>query len=143
MASLADKKYIGGGANSTSDFFSNEEKWIKVTYDFANDTGAQADLEVIENESASANFVVTDFFAYVETAVTSAGNLVADLGISAGGTEWWSDKAKADLSIGTVHGQDTALPVKLAAAGKIVLGIEAADATAGKINFYFKIKQIV
>lgn len=138
---LADKKIIGG-ANSNIGFFSNEEKYVKVTYDFSVDTGAIADYDVLEN-AGSNNYVVTDFYAHVETAATSAGSLVVDLGISDGGTEFWSDKAVADLSIGTVHGMDTAAPVKLAASGKIVVGLEAAAATAGKIHFYFKLRQLV
>ena len=64
MAAIAGKKIIGG-SSATDGQFSNEERWIKVTYDFSVDTGAQADLEVLENGS-SASYMIIDFYAYVD-----------------------------------------------------------------------------
>lgn len=75
--------------------------------------------------------------AYVKTAVTSGGSLVMDLGKGAGGTEIFSDKAVAALTLDSLH--VGAAPVELAAGEKIVMGIEAATATAGKIEFIFEI----
>ena len=131
MAALADAKTI-------APTFSNAEEWVRVTYDFAVDAGATGDYTVL---TADGDMVVTDFHASVETAATSAGSLVVDLGIAAGGTEFWSDKAVAALTIGAAIGMDTAAPVKLADAALIVVGLEAADATAGKIHFNFKVKK--
>lgn len=140
--SLAGKKYIGGGSNSTSDFFSNEEKWVKVTYDFSNDGGATGDYDVLENENSATDFVVTDFYAHVHTNVTTGSDSDIDLGIGDGGTEFLSDWDAPSAAADSIVGMDTATPVKLAASGKIVMGIETAALTAGRIDFYFKIKQL-
>ena len=142
MAALVGVKNIGG-SSSNEGLFSNEERWIQAVYNFASDTGAQADLDVLVNGSSTINYVITDFFAYVDTGLTSGGSAVLDLGISAGGTEFWSDKAFGALTLGVVAGMGTAAPVKLPASGKVVVGLEAADLTAGKITFNFKVKQIV
>ena len=121
MGTLTDTKNVYGT-------FSNDEKWVKVTYDFAADGGEVEDNIVW---TAKNDLVITDFYAHVETAVTSAGALVADLGVGAGGTEIWSDKGKADLTAGSIHAMDTETKIKVAADGTIQLGIEAAAATAG------------
>lgn len=127
------------GAKSVYGTFSNDEQWVKVTYDFSVDGGEVEDNIVFTAKNA---IVITDFYAYVETAVTSGGALVADLGVGAGGTEIWSDKAVANLTIGSVHAMDTETKIKVAADGTIQLGIEAAAATAGKVHFYFKVKKL-
>ena len=129
MAALKDAKTIGAS-------FGNEERWVKVVYDFDKDTGAVADYDVL---TASEDIIVTDFYAKVITAATSAGALVVDLGVGAGGVHLWSDKAVADLSIGTVHKADALHKTKVAKDSKIVLGLEAFAATAGKIELNFKI----
>jgi hypothetical protein len=131
MGTLADAKTVYGG-------FTNQEEWVPVVYDFAVDGGEVEDNIVL---TAGEDLVITDFYAEVITAVTSAGSLVADLGVGAGGTDIWSDKAVADLAIGTVHTFDTATKLKLASAGTVQLGVEAAAATAGKIRFWFKLKK--
>ena len=131
-----------GGATANAGQFSNEEKWYKVTYDFSVDTGAIADYDVLINLSAK-NYVVTDFYMHAETATTSAGASVMDLGIGAGGTDFKSDLAVTAPIIGAIAGMDTVLPVRLpATTGKIVMGIEAATLTAGKLHFHFRLKQI-
>lgn len=139
MAVLADAKTVYGSA-STVGGFSNEETWIKVQYNFANDTGGIADYTVF---TAGADLVITDFFADVTTAATSAGSLVVDLGVGAGGTGVWSDKAVADLTLNSFHGMDTVVPLKVAAAGTVQLGLEAAAATAGVIDFHFKVRRLI
>jgi hypothetical protein len=142
MASLVDKKFIGGGSNSNADFFSNEEQWIKVRYDFDADAGATGDYEVLENESASVAYVVTDFYAHVQTDVTTASDVDVDLGIGAGGTEFLSDWDAPGATADAIVGMDTATPVKLAASGKIVVGIETGAITAGVVDMYFKLKRL-
>jgi hypothetical protein len=124
---LDDKKTVGAS-------FGNAVEVVRVVYDFANDTGAQADLDVLVAESAC---VVHLKHAIVKTAVTSGGAAVLDLGKGDGGTEMWSNKAKAALTLNSLH--LATAPVYLAATEKIVLGIEAADLTAGKIEFVFEI----
>jgi len=143
MAALVGVKNIGG-SSSNEGLFSNEERWIQAVYNFASDTGAQADLDVLVNGSSTINYVITDFFAYVDLAGTTATTSVIDLGISAGGVEVWSNKDAASLlTLGAVVGMDTAKPVLLPASGKVVMGIETGDLTAGKFTFNFKVKQIV
>ena len=141
MAALTDAKVVGG-SSGTDGIFSNEERWIKVEYDFDNDAGAQGDYDVLTNGS-SVDYVITDMYISAETAMTSGGSAVIDLGIGAGGTEFLSDKAFDGIAVGAISGMDTAAPVKLAASGKVVIGIEAADLTAGVWHMYFKLKQIV
>jgi len=143
MAALVGAKYLGG-ASSNANMFSNEEEWIKATYSFAADTGAIADLDVLINGSSTKNYVILDFYAVAEAAVTSASTTPAiDLGIGAGGIEFWSNLGKTSLTLGAVVGMGTAVPVLLPASGKVVLGIEAYAITAGIVSFYFKVKQIV
>jgi hypothetical protein len=130
MAVLADKKIIGGP-------FANAREIVRVVYDFAADTGAIADYEVLESDG---NCIVKLAFAVVKTAVTSSDALVADLGKGAGGTEFWSDKAVSALTDESVHVADAEYPaIKLADGEKVVLGIEAFAATAGKIEFVFEV----
>ena len=75
----------------------------------------------------------------VKVAVTSAGALVMDLGKDAGGVEFMSDKGKAAMTLDSLHKADAEAMVELAAGEKIVMGIEAAAATAGKLEFVFKV----
>jgi hypothetical protein len=128
---LKDAKTVG----ST---FANEERWVSVVYDFAQDTGAVADYDVLTADGA---IIITDFYAKVHTAVTSADALVMDLGVGDGGTEIWSNKTVASLEVGTVHPAGALFKLKVPSASKIVLGIEAFAATAGKVEFFFKVKK--
>ena len=132
--SLIDKKNVGAPA-------SNASEMIKVVYDFAVDGGSIADYDVIENTGTDEVVVSLDRIE-VETAVLSAGALVADLGKGDGGVEFKSDLAKATMALDAILTSDTAeTHVSLANGEKIVLGIEAAAATAGKIAMYFIIKR--
>ena len=87
MATLVNKKKIASP-------FSNEAELVRVTYDFSVDGGAVADYDVLESVGACLVELVN---IDVETAVTSGGALVMDLGKGAGGTEFKSDEAVADL----------------------------------------------
>lgn len=129
MAVLKDKKVAGPG-------FTNAVEVVRVEYDFAKDTGAVADYDVLEADAAC---VVTLKHMLVKTAVTSGGALVVDLGKEAGGTEFFSDKAVGALTLNSVHMPAAPAGVYLADGGKIVLGLEAAAATAGKLEMVFEI----
>ncbi|TXH08945.1 MAG: hypothetical protein E6R04_09630 [Spirochaetes bacterium] len=132
MAALADRKYVGAQ-------FQNDMEIVRVTYDFAEDTGAVADYDVLE---ATGNCVVKLLHAHVKTAVTSGGSLVVDLGKAAGGAEFWSNKAVAALTLDSMHAVDAIAGtsgVELTEGEKVVLGLEAAAATAGKIEFVFAV----
>lgn len=130
MAALSDAKTVSAP-------FADAMEMVSVEYDFSNDGGSVADYDVI---TASGDLLVEFFNADVETAVTSGGALVADLGKGAGGTEFWSDKAVAALTLDAQVPPDSASQlVELADGEKIVLGIEAAAATAGKFHMMFRI----
>lgn len=129
MAVLKDKQLAGGT-------FGNAVELVRVVYDFAKDTGAIADYDVIEAEGAC---VVKLKHMSVKTAVTSGGALVLDLGKSAGGTEFFSDKAVAALTLDSVHVTAAPAAVRLADGEKIVMGIEAFAATAGKLEMVFEL----
>lgn len=130
MAVLDAHKTIGAP-------FGNASELMVVSYDFSADGGSVADYDVF---TASGSVLVELVNVDVETAVTSGGSLVVDLGKGAGGTEFWSDKAVAALAIDSQHKADTVgLFVELADGEKIVLGFEAAAATAGKFHMMFRL----
>ena len=129
MAVLSDKKIVGAP-------FGNECKLVVVEYDFDVDGGAVADYDVIE---ADGSLLVEFFNADVETALTCATDFDIDLGKSAGGVEFWSDLAKASFAIDAqVNSANPGAMVELADGEKIVMGIETAAATAGKMHLMFR-----
>ena len=128
MAVLKNKKLVGAP-------FSNQKELVKVVYDFAQDTGAIADYDVLV---ADGDIYVQLVNVNVITAVTSADACLLDLGKGAGGVEFWSDKLKGALTLASQQGGSLAV-VKLAATEKIVLGVEAFDLTAGKLEFIFEV----
>jgi hypothetical protein len=132
MMSLAAKKDI----YST---FSNSEEWHKVVYDFSVDGGATSDYDVFE---AKEDLIVTDFYYSVEAACTSAGSAVVDLGVGDGGVDFLSNVTVATLNtVGHASGADTAGIVQVESGEKVVMGLETATLTAGKIAFNFKVKK--
>jgi hypothetical protein len=130
--SLVDAKTIYGG-------FSNDAEWHKIIYDFSVDGGSSSDDLILF--TAGNNMVIVDFYANIESVVSSAGALVTDLGVSAGGTGFWSNKAVSAMTAGAVLGMDTAAPVRVASGSSVVMGQEAADAISGKIEYNFKIRK--
>jgi len=131
MAVLTDHKTVGP-------LFENKSELVRVEYDFANDTGAVADYDVLTVSGAT---LVEYISCDVETALTCATDFDIDLGKSAGGAEFWSDNAKAvyalDAQVGPAAGEIRM--VELADGEKIVMGIETAAATAGKMTMLFRI----
>jgi len=130
MAVLVDKKVVGAP-------FSNEAQLVRVTYDFAVDGGAIADYDVLE---ADGDILVEFLVADVKTAVTSADAILFDLGKGAGGGEFWTDVLKGTLILDAqVPSEVAGAFVELADGEKIVMGVEAFAATAGKIQFLFRV----
>lgn len=127
--SLADKKTDGGG-------FSNQSELVRVIYDFAVDGGTVKDYDMFE---ASNTCVIELAYANVITAVTSGGSLLMDVGKGDGGVEIFDDKAVAALTLDSIHKADDPVALELAAGEKIVMGIEGAAATAGKVEFVFRV----
>lgn len=131
MASLRNKKSISSPPG-------NGQELVKVTYDFAYDTGAQADYDVLENTGQD-GVIVEHVMTIGET--TCAGvNCNLDLGKAAGGTEFQSDFDGPTITADYIMLSSTAnTKVELTNGEKIVLGIETADLTAGKFHMYFRI----
>lgn len=131
MAILADKRIEGAG-------FRNAAKYVRVVYDFAKDTGAVADYDVIVADGACLVELVN---IDVKTAITATATSVLDLGKNVGGVEFKSNlDVAAGIAIDTQIGADTAgLFVELADGEKIVMGIETAAITAGKFEMMFRV----
>ncbi len=128
MAVLDDAKTVGAP-------FGNATEIVTVTYDFSVDGGAVADYTVLTADgSVLVQHIVTD----VETALTSATDFDIDLGKNAGGTEFWSDNAKAVYALDAqVLSATPGTFVELADGETITMGIETAAATAGKMHMKF------
>jgi hypothetical protein len=124
MAAVADAKTIGAP-------FGNAVEVVKVVYDGAVDGLVQADLDLLTAEDD----VLIKVVGYKTIdALTSGGSAVLDVGIGAGGTEFGSNIAFAGFSAGAFVGAATEGYKKLASGSKLVLGIEAADLTAGSLE---------
>lgn len=129
--SLVGKKNIGNLQDGI-------KKRVSVVYDFAVDTGAIKDYDVLENVGGS-DMLVELIYCHVETALTSATDFDIDLGVGDGGAELWSDNAKAVYPIDAVVLAATAnTKVVLVNGAKIVLGVETAAITAGKMHMVFE-----
>jgi hypothetical protein len=138
MAAVKDKKTVGAP-------FGNAEEIARVVYDFAEDAGATGALELLETAD---DIVITDFYVRGITELDSAADGTSiDVGISGGDTDILLDGvAEATVAAGAlvqptlVEGTPNvaALPLKLAADGKIILTIVAEALTAGKCEFFFK-----
>jgi len=127
---LKDKKVVGAP-------FSNSSELVRVTYDFDVDGGAIGDYDVLV---ADGDLLVELVNADVKTAVTSADAILFDLGKGDGGGEFWTDVVKATLALDAqVSSETVGKVVELADGEKIVMGIEAFAATAGKITFTFRV----
>ena len=117
------------------------EEIVKVEYDFAVDAGAVADYDVLENTGVDPMVVELDRID-VETAMTSATAPLIDLGKGDGGTEFISDAQKGVFSADAMVISDIpGTKVELINGEKIVMGVEVAAITAGKMVFVFKIQR--
>ena len=129
MAVLKDKKVAGA-------VFANDAEIVRVVYDFTKDGGAVANYDVLVADSAC---VVSLKHMAVKTAVTSGGSMTLDLGKGAGGTEFFSNKAVAALTANSIHVTSAPAAVRLASGEKVVMALEVAAATAGKVEMVFEV----
>jgi hypothetical protein len=138
MAEVKDKQTIGAP-------FGNAEEIVRVVYDFSKDAGAVGALDILETLD---DIVITEFYARGITVLDSAADGASiDVGISGGDTDVLLDgvaeatfAADALIKPTTVEGEPNvlALPLKLAANGKIIQTIVAEALTSGKCEYFFK-----
>lgn len=115
--------------------FSNERKFVKLTYDFANDGGAAADA--VKLGTTDGKILVMDSVVHVETACTSGGSATVIVGVAGGDTDAFMDTTSGAVAnlVDDFCNQETAgQGVVLASGAAIHLDIATADLTAGKIN---------
>lgn len=129
MAVLGNKKVVGAP-------FANVAELVRVEYDFAVDGGAIADYDVLVAEDS---IVVEHVYTKVEAAVTTGTDIDVDLGKGAGGAEFHSDVAAAALTLDAVIPGGATRMVELTSGEKVVMGIETGAATAGKLEFVFRV----
>jgi len=138
MTAVADHKTVGAP-------FGNASQMVRVIYDFAADTGAAGAFDLM---TTTDDIVITNFFIRGITVLDSAGDGVTiDVGISGGDTDiLLNGIAEASFSAGAmllapvVEGAPNvfAMPLKLAAAEKIIATIIGEDLTSGKCEFFFE-----
>lgn len=135
------------GAKTAASPFSNEEKVIKVVYDFAVDGGATGQLDLI---TADGDLVVTGFHGVVKTTCTSGGSAVVEVGDTNDDDMYAASLAVAGLTAGTVikptvvEGTPNVIPFprKLADGESLKMKIETATLTAGVIEWTFKVQRL-
>jgi hypothetical protein len=123
------------GHKSLAAPFKNEGELVRVIYDFSVDGGSTADYDVL---TAQGDMICEHVGTHVLAAVTGT-NLDLDLGKGAGGVQFHSDVDPSAILLNTVISGGSTRHVVLAAGDKIVMGIETAAATAGKLEFMFRI----
>jgi len=118
--------------------FSNEEGFMVLEYDFANDGGAVGTIELADVDQ---KMIITQAIVKVDTACTSAGLATVAIGSSAGDPDAFmtiTSGAKANLIADYTNIQSTGPGLVVAASETIDLIIGTAALTAGKIKVYLK-----
>ncbi len=115
--------------------FSNEVKTVKLTYNFATDAGAFADI--VKLGTTDGKILVLNGYVHVETVCTSAGAATAIVGITGGDVDAFLDVtsgAVAALVDDAVLQETTGQGIVLASGAVVHFDIATADLTAGKVN---------
>jgi hypothetical protein len=113
--------------------FSNESTWVEGVYDFAVDSGATGTYNLVE---IGGDCVVTQWYAVVETALTSVGAVTLSAGYTGSLTAFLSSVAKASVTQNAVLIPNASgdLPARVTSGAFLTVGLGAAVATAGKIT---------
>ena len=129
--------------------FGNESIFVKVLYDFDEDTGESDDDYMLF--TADGDLVITECYFRGITELDSAGDGASiDVGIDGGDEDVLFDGvAEATVAAGAlvkttiVEGAPNVLPLplKLADGGKIRLKILGEDLTSGKCEFNFRVSK--
>lgn len=118
--------------------FSNAAELVEVQYDFAKDGGAVGSYDALIADGAC---MIEFLYLHVETGVTSEDALTLDLGKGDGGDEYFDGLAITAIA----DPEDIVAPtaenrfVELTNGEKIVMGIVAHAATAGKFHMVFRV----
>lgn len=121
--------------------WSNGLTKIEVTYDFAQDGGAQGTFDLLKLGFAA---IIRAFYAKTVTTMTSGGAPVIDVGVKGGDTDSLMDGLlKTDFVAGGVKydGAAQIIPQKIEANGEITMTVGTADLTAGKVIFVFEVEK--
>ena len=120
--------------------WSNESGYVKLTYDFANDTGATSHTAYYLGQVKAAT-VILDAEVVVETAFTGTGAVVkigttgvADSILS----KSWGDASVTMAAAGAKFDCPAARGQILSADDYVILVISTAAVTAGKLNVYLR-----
>jgi hypothetical protein len=140
MAEVKNKKLASAPAEGDYELY-------RVRYDFDEDAGAVGALDLLEMDGAA---VLTEFYAVVPTACSSAGAMTLDVGVKGGDTDLLlDDVAVASLTADSLHqpavveGTPNVLPmpVRLADASFLQMEIKTAALDAGQIDFIFVLRK--
>lgn len=137
-------------------FIAGKEMWVKYTYDFARDGGAQGDIDLTADVNAlEAGMVVRGISVHVDTAITSGGSptitfgneddrdgyladVVSAMGLTAGSTIREGEVAGDLLWDDTNdHALEYVIPDAGAAVPSVTIG--TADLDTGKMVVYFRV----
>lgn len=117
--------------------FSNETQFTKLTYNFANDAGAFAD--VVKLATVDGKIMIKRAIVHVETACTSGGSATVAVGAATADADGFltaAHGAVASLVDDFTYSEATSIGLVVNDADTITLDIGTADLTAGKINVY-------
>jgi hypothetical protein len=120
--------------------FGNRAEWHTVVYDYSVETATSGNFDLF---IAGEDLVMLDYYLDVQTAVTSGGTLTLTLGTTdpSASTAIHSSVAVANLTLNSVKGMGTALPIAINHDGIMRMTIAGAAATAGKLAFNFLLKR--
>ena len=126
-------KTDAAGKKSIGSLFSNELKYMEMSYDVAASDSLTFDDQIVIGVT-TAPIVIHESNAYVETAVESLGAATLKVGDTDTSDSFLTATAKASLLINTVHNETTGQGKYLATAKEIIVVPLVADLTAGKIT---------
>jgi hypothetical protein len=115
--------------------FTDERGFVKLTYDFAADTGGTSDT--FRLALVNSKIIITEAILHVETAFTSGGSATMDIGATTADADAFGDGIAVatlvdDYAIDTAAGQSLVVD----AADYIALTFATAAMTAGKLHLY-------
>lgn len=132
MAEVVGNKHKTLGAT-----FGNESKFVKLTYDFAEDGGATADT--VKLATIGTGIIITKCTVHVETACTSGGSATVQIGPTTADADGiLAATAVASLTANHVVQTAAAQGLYVAADDTIDVVVATAALTAGKINVYLE-----